>query len=414
MRRILLVIFVIGLLFINPHFALAIEDPLSVPNNRFGIHIIDENDLEDAAKLVNSNGGDWGYVTLVIRKDERDTSRWQQTFNKMRRFHLIPIVRMATRQAEVGWEKPSNDEIDGWVAFFNSLNWVIKNRYVVVGNEPNHAAEWGGEVNPKEYAQYLAEISSKLKISNKDYFILQAGFDASAPNTKSSMSENTYLQKMIESEPKVFNFIDGWVSHSYPNPAFSGSQDDSGRGTIRTFEWEQNLLESYGVDKRLPVFITETGWAHNMDGGETKLTDTKTIAAKLRTAYQNAWSDENIVAVTPFVLNYRDEPFSQFSWKRKDGSFYDFYTEVESLIKTSGKPLQIVSVDIKTLLFPPVIPVRGEKVGIVLIENQGQSIWDGSEHIRSTYKGFEIEIEPKVLINNVEPGRKAIAVISVK
>jgi len=58
----------------------AAENPLSVPNNSFGIHILDENDLEDAAKLVNSGGGDWGYVTFVIRSDERDSKRWQKVF----------------------------------------------------------------------------------------------------------------------------------------------------------------------------------------------------------------------------------------------------------------------------------------------------------------------------------------------
>src|SRR3989344_492451 len=117
----------------------AAENPLSVPNNSFGIHILDENDLEDAAKLVNSGGGDWGYVTFVIRSDERDSKRWQKVFDKMRRLHLIPIVRIATNQMEDGWEKPSFDEIDGWVSFLSSLNWVVKNRYVVIGNEPNHA-----------------------------------------------------------------------------------------------------------------------------------------------------------------------------------------------------------------------------------------------------------------------------------
>jgi hypothetical protein len=158
-----------------PGYTFAIENPSARPNNIYGIHILDENDLEDAAKLVNSSGGDWGYVTLVIRKDERDSQRWQKTFDKMRRLHLIPIVRIATIQVNSHWEKPVQGEIDGWVSFLNSLNWVIKNRYVIIGNEPNHAAEWGNELNPQEYADYLSTLSEKLKNESGDFFILPAG-----------------------------------------------------------------------------------------------------------------------------------------------------------------------------------------------------------------------------------------------
>lgn len=60
--------------------ALAVYDPLSVANNRFGIHIVNISDLEDAAKLVNSAGGDWGYVTLVITKNDRNTPKWWVAF----------------------------------------------------------------------------------------------------------------------------------------------------------------------------------------------------------------------------------------------------------------------------------------------------------------------------------------------
>ena len=56
MAFILLVILIVLL----PAHVAAAYDPLSVPNNRFGIHIVDPNDVADAAKLVNSSKGDWG------------------------------------------------------------------------------------------------------------------------------------------------------------------------------------------------------------------------------------------------------------------------------------------------------------------------------------------------------------------
>ena len=107
LKKIILAIISLVLFTTSSRQTYAIVDPLNAVNNPFGIHILDENDLEDAAKLVNSSGGDWGYVTLVIRKDERNPKRWQEVFDRMRNLHLIPIVRIATRQMDDGWEKPN-------------------------------------------------------------------------------------------------------------------------------------------------------------------------------------------------------------------------------------------------------------------------------------------------------------------
>ena len=136
-----LIIFTIAFLFTTYKTAKAIVDPHSSPNNKYGIHIVDTKDLEDAAKLVNSGGGDWGYVTVVIRADERNNQMWQQVFDKMRELHLIPLVRIASIQTNSHWEKLDIEDIQNWVDFLNSLNWVVENRYLIVGNEPNHAKE---------------------------------------------------------------------------------------------------------------------------------------------------------------------------------------------------------------------------------------------------------------------------------
>src|SRR5258708_2534091 len=213
----------------------------------------------------------------------------------MRRLHLIPIIRIATAPIAGNnnvWEKPSTDEIDGWVSFLNSLNWVIKNRYVSIGNETNHASEWGGEIDPKGYADYLKIFSQKLKNANEDFFIMPAGLDASANNSYSTMEESLYLSKMFEEDQSVFQYIDGLSSHSYPNPAFSGPGDAIGKGTVRTYDWELSYLKFLGLKKDLPVFITETGWIHN----NNLSTD---IGPKIETAFKNVWEKDNrVVAVT--------------------------------------------------------------------------------------------------------------------
>ena len=338
MKKFLTALLSIFLLTLNASLVSAIEDPFAVPNNKYGIHIIDESDLESAASLVNSNGGDWGYVTIVISQYDRDPQKWQSIFDKMADLHLIPLVRIASIPVNNTWEKLQTEEIDTWVSFLSSLSWPTKNRYVIVGNEPNHAKEWGGKVNPAEYVTFLKEFSLAAKQNSQDYFILPAGLDASAPNLLGYMNEERFLQQMMLIDPDIFDYIDGWVSHSYPNPAFSGEETDTGKGTVRTYQWEIAYLKSFGVDKDFPIFITETGWIHDMNGTVPILTDTKKVGDKLKFAFENVWTDKNIVAITPFVLNYQSFPFETFSWKDKEGNFYDFYYTVQALAKTGGNP----------------------------------------------------------------------------
>lgn len=134
-----------------------------------------------------------------------------------------------------------------------------------------------------------------------------------------------------EIEPALWeDVIDGWASHSYPR-GFTGSTTDTGRKSLRTYDWELDLLSSFGFQKQFPVFITETGWHNTVDD----------IVEKYRSAYQTIWiPDDRVVAVTPFILSYETPPFDVFSWKKpgKD-TFYDHYAVVQGMVHVYGEPL---------------------------------------------------------------------------
>lgn len=404
MRRIFTVLALSTLLLaLHSNKVQALNDPRESVNNKFGIHIINEGDLDDAAALVNSSDGEWGYVTVVVRKDERNIDRWQRAFDDMRRKKLIPIVRIATRQNPDGWEKFQTEDIENWVYFLNSLNWVVENRYVIIGNEPNHASEWGGEVDPRGYSDLLVRISKELKNASEDFFVMPAGFDASAPNRKRYMDEEEYIRQMLEKNPDLFDHVDGWVSHSYPNPGFSGAASDTGRGTIKTYDWELNYLRSLGVVKNLPVFITETGWAHNMDRDIPGLLHTDYISDNFKFAFENAWNDERIVAVTPFLLNYQDPPFDIFSWKNDQGQFYGFYHDIQKLKKIGGQPRQRISAAIRSVLLPDDPKGSGKQTGVAIVENTGQNIWNKGD-ISLVNDGDSISFKSSANLEPTEPG----------
>lgn len=379
-----LVLFLLILFF--PGNALATIDPFSVPNNKFGIHIISASfdEASEASKLVNSNG-DWGYVTVLIESKDRNTNKWNQFFDNLRKLHLIPLVRLATEPEGDFWKRPYEGEEQAWADFLDNLNWPTKNRYVIIYNEPNHAAEWGNAVDAILYAQTLDKTITALKSKNRDFFVLNAGFDASAPSQPPRYEDELFfLRQMNEAVPGIFNKLDGWVSHSYPNPGFVGSPTAIGRGTVNTWAWELQKLAQLGVTKTLPVFITETGWKH-AEGlkYESYLPSADTVSDYYRTGFENVWNDNRIVAVTPFLLNYQEDPFDHFSFRKTNS--LDYYPQYQSLFqmpKVFGQPIQENKAQLtKGEIFSSV--VAGETYEVYLtLKNTGQSIWNERDMVK--------------------------------
>ncbi|EKD67172.1 MAG: hypothetical protein ACD_48C00562G0002, partial [uncultured bacterium] len=377
-------------LLLFPASVQAKYDPRTVPNNKFGIHVADVNDIADTAALVNSSGGDWGYVTIVMQNNDRDFGKWHNIFNQMRRLHLIPIIRLATHPQGNYWTKPQIVDANITAQFLDSLNWPIENRYVVLFNEPNHAKEWGNEINPEGYAEVFVTYAQALKSVSDDFFILPAGFDSSAANTSDTLDAEEFIKRMVVAKPEILDLLDGWTSHSYPNPGFSGSPLARGKGTIRSYLWELDF-----IGKNLPVFVTETGWVN-------------TVANNLRTAASSVWQDPAIVAVTPFVFSYQGEPFDNFSWKKLGvNEFYPHYFEYQGLSKVKGTPKQRHSFIVGTSLIPDILVSSSHYNLELTIQNTGQAIVGTKEGYSVTLTApvdFEIILDS---IPSFEPGETA-------
>ena len=68
------------------------------------------------------------------------------------------------------------------------------------------------------------------------------------------------MDQMEIAVPGIFTKLDGWASHSYPNPGFSSSPLKLGQKGISGYKWELERIAGYLDGKDLGVFITETGW----------------------------------------------------------------------------------------------------------------------------------------------------------
>ncbi|MDP2638438.1 MAG: hypothetical protein Q8P26_05250 [Candidatus Levybacteria bacterium] len=318
---------------ITPHLSRAIENPLSLPNNKMGVHILFTDEIDAAARIVN-NGGDWGYVTIPIQVGDKDQEKWQKFMNDARSQHIIPIIRLSTEGDYFNtsvWKKPSEADVLDFANFLNSLDWPVKNKYVTVFNEVNRGDEWNGSLSPKEYAEILNYAVVIFKSLSQDFFIISAGLDNAAPNSSDKyMNQYDYMIAMNEAKPGIFGIIDGLGSHSYPNPGFKQPAYKLTSQSIYSFNFERNLAFRLS-GKNLPIFITETGWS------KEELSEDQ-IASNFRYAFEHVWSDKDIVAITPFLLQAGAGPFKKFSLLKESGEFNLISTALREISKVKGKP----------------------------------------------------------------------------
>lgn len=274
-----------------------------------GIHILSPWELSDATELLKSdtNTDDWHYVTIPVGLDDLDkAAEWQAFFNQAREHKVIPIVRLTTRIENEAWKVPNRQEIVALVGFLSRLEWPTSERHIIVFNEVNHAKEWGGSIDPEEYARVLEFTSNWARSEQKNYVVMPAAMDLAAPNGRETMEAFNYLNKMASANPDIFKTVDVWNSHSYPNPAFSAAPTKNGQNSLRGFEYELKYLkDKTGQDYK--VFITETGWVVNRQT-QRKLDGYYAYAMK------NIWSNPQVVAVTPFLLRGAPGPFEGFTF----------------------------------------------------------------------------------------------------
>lgn len=292
-----------------------------------GIHILNLYELEAADTLISADNQEaWHYVTIPFsladlnRKDD-----WQAFFYKAREKKIIPIVRLVTQVEGDHWLQPNRKEVTDQITFLKNLEWPTDKKHIVIFNEVNHAKEWGGVIDPVGYTETLRFAAQWAHAEQAGFVVLPAAMDLAAPNGGSTMEAFTYLSKMYEADPEIFNYVDAWNSHSYPNPAFSASPRLTSQNSLRGFEHELAFLKQK-TQRELQVYITETGWVTNR-------ATSPWLESYYTYALQHIWSDPRVVAVTPFVLQGAPGPFSDFTFLDESGQPTLHYRALQNAIK---------------------------------------------------------------------------------
>ena len=177
---------------------------------------------------------------------------------------------------------------------------------------------------------------------------------------------------MVKYNPLIFEKIDGFASHSYPNPGFTAPPLQNKVEGVTTYQYEYNLINQHTTSKK-PVFITETGWDSN------KLPES-TIAKYYQITYDNFWTKDKdkIVAITPFLLNSQGGTFDVFSFV-KNGRQTKYYELAKKMEKTKGQPFVEA---VKGVATEKVVKLRA------LVKKKEENIEPGKELVIEFIKYF--------------------------
>lgn len=304
----------------------SVPHPFQDKINKVGMHILNVHELDLAKQVLGDiytvNGSQenqtnqtdqtdqtqsWHYITVPFTlSDLNSLNDWQQFFDQARKKRIIPLVRLTTVFENGAWQQPTRQQIVAQISALGRLQWPTEKKHIIIFNEVNHAAEWGGVIDPVGYADYLHFASHWAKSEDSEFVILPAAMDLAAPNGVKTTEAFTYLNTMIAHNPDVFAAIDIWNSHSYPNPAFSAPPTNGGQNSLRGFEKELEFIEAK-TGKKYPVIITETGW-------DLRNARQPQLAPYYLYTLQHIWSDSRVLGVTPFILKGDPGPFSGFGF----------------------------------------------------------------------------------------------------
>lgn len=379
-------------------FWLIFNKPILASENIFGLHLTQTSDILNAKNIINSTGGDWGWATIVIPLNQLNKETWQNFFDNCRKYHIIPILRLATYGDGDNWKQPTQSDIDTLANFLNCLNWPTKQQYLILFNEPNHGQEWGGVVDIKSFVDISIYSYQKFKSLNQNFFILNGALDLATPeNPPLYKSAQNFYQEIYNYKPEYFDNIDGIASHSYPNHGFIGTPKDTGQHSILGYQWELEFIKKLGVKKDFPVFITETSWPHK-EGINKRNNNfyTTTTTAKFLSESLDIWAkDTRVKAVTPFTFNYPNEPFDHFSWLDSNETLYPTYQTIIDSPKNQNHPQQITKYELYKTQIPFLIFGNNEYTGQISLKNTGQSIWGETQFcIQPTVNSELVQLSP--------------------
>jgi hypothetical protein len=262
-------------------------------NNIVGLNIarlMQPQYILTASNIVNANGGSWGYLTILLTRQDRDNAlsyyQLQQVLDRCYEARVQPIVRVATRfDVDTGiWDRPDESDPIRWRALLDQVRFPNTPVWIIPANEPNLGREWGGQVDVASFVQYQNAFMAQFADADR-YKVLNAPLNLSNPHQLPLMQDSfDFLAEMAHLDPTIFERLPAWATNSYKVDGFG----EGVRFTHRGYE-----LELEFIGREMPVLITETGWLNRRSDED--------IGRFYSQAYQDWQADRRVIAATPLI-----------------------------------------------------------------------------------------------------------------
>ena len=272
------------------------EDRPPLPNNIVGLNLARLHQpryIWAAAEVVNANGGSWGYVTILLTTQDRDSAvadyMLQQVLDRCFESRLQPIVRVGTRfdveHRRLG-AAHARRSVPAGALLFERVTLAEPDRLDRARQRAeSRAASGAATVDVPVYARYLErfldafEESERFKVVNAPLNLSNA-----TPACRRCRTPSSSWPSFGQLAPSVLERLPAWASNSY-------QVDGVGRGHPLHPSGYQAELEAIGRD--MPVIITESGVLRRRNEDEE--------ARFFVEAYADWRDDPRIVAATPLL-----------------------------------------------------------------------------------------------------------------
>ena len=130
-------------------------------------------------------------------------------------------------------------------------------QFIQIWNEPNLAAEWGGQIDPEGYAELLRVAATAARAVDPHIVVLSAPLAMTTENSERAMDDLTYWNALYESGAGPY--FDIMAANAYGLDQRYDAEPDPDGLNIRRIELIREIAVRNG-DTEKAIWLNEYGW----------------------------------------------------------------------------------------------------------------------------------------------------------
>ena len=332
------------------------QQTVHTTNPKMGVHtrLTDEVEpwkIKRTLEMVREMGSPWivEYLPWAYIEEQPGHYNWvhaDQVINYASRQGLTIVARLGFVPA---WARPKDtsplylDE-EHFADFGRFAAEFVKRyqgkvRYVIIGNEPNLALEWGYQpADPVKYTALLRTVYPLIKAANADVQVLAGALapTLAPPGSEFGMNDLDFLQRMYDAGAAAY--FDVLAIHAYGWHFGPDDPPDPAVVNFRRTELLRDVMVKNG-DGAKPAMITEGGW-NDHPRWTRAVRPGQRIAYTIR-AYDIAereWPWLDAIALWAFRFPWDQNSYQDyFTFVRTDFEPKPIYEEVQKYAQGDGQ-----------------------------------------------------------------------------